>query len=70
VYEYPADPEQKAWIFSTVAEQIGQFPRIKALVYFDSPAAPKGDTRPDSTTTALEEFKSLADSALFAVSLG
>ena len=70
VYEYPADPEQKAWIFSTVAEQIGQFPRIKALVYFDSPAAPKGDTRPDSTSTALEEFKSLAESALFAVSLG
>ncbi len=70
VYEYPADPEQKAWIFSTVAEQIGQFPRIKALVYFDSPAAPKGDTRPDSTTTALDEFKSLAESTLFAVTLG
>ena len=69
VYEYPADPQQKAWIFSTVAEQIHEFPRIKALVYFDSPAAPKGATRPDSTSTALEEFTSLAESALFAVSL-
>jgi hypothetical protein len=70
VYEYPADPEQKAWIFSTVNEQIGHFPKIKALVYFDSPSAPKGDTRPDSTGTALEEFKSLAESTLFGVTLG
>jgi hypothetical protein len=70
VYEYPADPQQKAWIFSTVNQQIGRFPKIKALVYFDSPSAPKGDTRPDSTSTALEEFKSLAESALFGVSLG
>jgi hypothetical protein len=69
VYEYHADPKQKAWIYSTVAKQIGDFPAIKALVYFDSPAAPKGDTRPDSTTTALDQFKSLAESTVFAVTL-
>jgi hypothetical protein len=69
VYEYHADPKQKAWIFSTVGRQLGRFPAIKALVYFDSPAAPKGDTRPDSTVTSLNQFKELANSALFTVKL-
>jgi hypothetical protein len=67
VYEYPADPAQKAWIFSTVGSQLVQFPAIKALVYFDSKGAPKGDTRPNSTGQALHQFKQLADSALFTV---
>jgi hypothetical protein len=69
VYEYSSDPAQKAWIYSTVGEQIGRFPAIKALVYFDSPAAPKGDTRPDSTSTALDQFRELAESTIFAVTL-
>jgi beta-mannanase len=67
VYEH--DPAQKAWIFSTVARQIGRFPAIRALVYFDSPNAPKGDTRPDSSQPALSEFKKLAESAVFSVTL-
>jgi hypothetical protein len=69
VYEYPADPSRKAWIFSTVAAQLSRFPAIKALMYFDSPAAPKGDTRPDSNTEALGEFRALAESAHFTVTL-
>ncbi|MFI5906600.1 glycoside hydrolase family 26 protein [Dactylosporangium sp. NPDC051541] len=69
VYEHAADPAQKAWIFSTVAQQIGRFPAIRALVYFDSPNAPKGDTRPDSSPPALSEFKKLAESQLFDVAL-
>jgi hypothetical protein len=67
VYEH--DPAQKAWIFSTVARQLGRFPAIRALVYFDSPNAPKGDTRPDSSPPALSEFKKLAESTMFSVTL-
>jgi len=69
VYEYLPDPAKKAWIFSTVAAQLSRFPAIKGLVYFDSPSAPKGDTRPDSTTEALHQFRALADSTLFTVTL-
>jgi hypothetical protein len=69
VYEYFKDPQQKAWIFSTVAEQLGRYPAIKALVYFDSPKAPKGDTRPNSTMQALRQFKALAESGHFTVQL-
>ncbi|GGM32160.1 glycoside hydrolase family 26 protein [Dactylosporangium sucinum] len=69
VYEHAADPAQKAWIYSTVRQQLPRFPAIKALVYFDSPNAPKGDTRPDSSEPALEEFRKLADSTTFSVTL-
>ncbi|GAA0738381.1 endoglucanase [Dactylosporangium roseum] len=69
VYEHTADPAQKAWIFSTVGRQLAQFPAIKALVYFDSPHAPKGDTRPDSSDSALAEFRRLAESTVFSVTL-
>jgi hypothetical protein len=69
VYEHAADPAQKAWIYSTVRQQLGRFPAIKALVYFDSPNAPKGDTRPDSSQAALSEFQKLASSTVFSVTL-
>jgi hypothetical protein len=69
VYEYLSDPTQKAWIFSTVRAQLSRYPAIKALVYFDSPTAPKGDTRPNSTAQALRQFKALADSDHFTVVL-
>jgi hypothetical protein len=69
VYEYSADPDQKAYIFSTVMSQIHEYPAIRAMVYFDSPDAPKGDTRPDSSKAALTQFKALADSTLFGVKL-
>jgi beta-mannanase len=59
VFEYPSDPARKAWIFSTVAAQLSRYPAIKALVYFDSPSAPKGDTRPDSSQPALAEYRRL-----------
>lgn len=69
VYEYSADPDQKAYIYSTVMSQIHDYPAIRAMVYFDSPDAPKGDTRPDSSKAALTQFKALADSTLFGVKL-
>ena len=70
VFEYPSDPARKAWIFSTVAPQLRRYPAIRALVYFDSPAAPKGDTRPDSSGAALAEYRRLAGSSLFSIGTG
>jgi beta-mannanase len=70
VFDNSPNPSNKAWIFSTVASQIGRFPALKALVYFDSPAAPKGDTRPDSSSPALQEYRRLAESAIFTVHVG
>jgi len=70
VFEYPTDPSKKAWIYSTVADQLARYPAIRALVYFDSPAAPRGDTRPDSSGVALAEYRRLAGSTLFPVEVG
>jgi len=66
---YENEPARKAWIFSTVGRQLARFPAIKALVYFDSAHAPKGDTRPDSSPEALSEFRRLAAESLFSVAL-
>jgi hypothetical protein len=65
IFEYNADPSVKAKILSTVALQIGQFPAIKALVYFNSPNAPKGDTRVDSSGASLAMYKGLGGSTTF-----
>ncbi len=70
VFEYAEDPSQKAWIYSTVAQQIGQFPAIKAMMYFNSPNAPKGDTRIDSSTSALDSFKLLTADKVLEVKIG
>jgi hypothetical protein len=67
VFEYTADLTRKPWIYSTVAQQVGRYPAIKALVYFDSPNAPKGDTRPNSSNPALTEFRKLAGQSMFGV---
>lgn len=69
VFEFPSDPSQKAWIDSTVASEIGEFPQLKGIVYFDSPNAPKGDTRINSTPTALASFRALAAQPIFDVNV-
>jgi hypothetical protein len=53
-----------------VADQLRDYPAIRALVYFESGAAPKGDTRPDSSGPALAEYRRLAESSIFTVHLG
>ena len=67
VFEYPADPSSKAEIFASVTRQVDAFPALKALVYFDSPNAPKGDTRVDSSPAALEAFRAVAAMPLFSI---
>jgi hypothetical protein len=59
---------QKSAFFKTVATQLKQHPRIKALVYFDTPDAPYAgtriDTRIDSSAAALSAFKRVSNNPL------
>ncbi|MER7210998.1 hypothetical protein ABZ470_24225 [Streptosporangium sp. NPDC020072] len=60
VFERPGDPAFKERFFAGARRQVRDYPRIKALVYFDSPHAPRGDTRFDTTPGALQAFSGLA----------
>ncbi|GAA0399523.1 hypothetical protein GCM10009530_59070 [Microbispora corallina] len=58
-YERPDRPRLKRDLFVSAARQIGEFPQIKALVYFDSAVAGGGDTRFDTTPGATRAFGAL-----------
>lgn len=60
VFERADDPAFKRAFFESVRRQIRRYPQIKALVYFDSPSAPRGDTRFDTDPTADRAFTELA----------
>ncbi|MGH3747305.1 MAG: glycoside hydrolase family 26 protein [Micromonosporaceae bacterium] len=60
VFEHRPDLDRKASIFESARRQLVDYPRLKALIYFDSPRAPKGDTRVDSSLEALNTFRGLA----------
>lgn len=65
VFSSSSQPWRKARVYRSVARQIHAFPAIKALVYFDSPVAPKGDTRVDSDPQAEQAFRDLGRDAAF-----
>ncbi|HLU72585.1 MAG TPA: hypothetical protein VKZ82_10400 [Nonomuraea sp.] len=65
VFERPDDPAFKRAFFESVRHQIRRYPQIKALVYFDSPSAPRGDTRFDTLDTAAKAFTELARDSHF-----
>ncbi|MEU4330312.1 glycoside hydrolase family 26 protein [Nonomuraea dietziae] len=52
--------ERKAAFYDSVRRQVKRYPQIKALVYFDSPRAPRGDTRFDTDPSAGRAFTALA----------
>ena len=58
-FERPGAPHFKRDFFESVQRQIGDYPQIKALVYFDSPVAPRGDTRFDTTPGSTRAFTQL-----------
>jgi len=60
VFERHDRPGFKESFFDSVRGEIGEYPRIKALVYFDSPRAPRGDTRFDTTPGGRRAFGELA----------
>lgn len=65
VFERPDDPHFKARFFTSVRTTIRHYPQIKALVYFDSPYAPRGDTRFDTTPAARRAFVRLGRESYF-----
>lgn len=60
VFERPGQPAYQPAFFDSVRARLGRYPQIKALVYFDSPRAPRGVTRFDVTPRAAEAFARLA----------
>ncbi|MET8387063.1 hypothetical protein ABZV14_29105 [Streptosporangium canum] len=60
VFERRGRPGFKESFFASVREEMRRYPQIKALVYFDSPRAPRGDTRFDTTPGGLRTFSDLA----------
>jgi hypothetical protein len=65
---FSASP-QKAAFFKTVAAQFKRYPRVKAMVYFETPRGPFAgiqiDTRVDSSAAALNAFRKLSDNPQF-----
>lgn len=65
VFERPDDPGYKRRFFDSVRAKIRNYPQIKALIYFDSPHAPRGDTRFDATPGAARAFVRLGADPYF-----
>ncbi|NUS07975.1 MAG: hypothetical protein HOV97_36035, partial [Nonomuraea sp.] len=65
VFERPGDRSFKRRFFESVLRQIKRYPQIKALLYFDSPQAPRGDTSFDSDPGAARAFTELARDRYF-----
>lgn len=65
VFTSKTQPERKAFVYESAQRQIADFPAIKAILYFDSPNAPKGDTRVDSSADALSAFDQLGREGAF-----
>jgi glycosyl hydrolase family 26 len=66
IAEWSGAPNGKADFLRSVPTNIAKFPRIKAMLYFDSAKAHVGDTRPDSSAASLAGFKTMLRSAYFA----
>jgi len=69
VWESRANPGHKPYFYNTVGLEIQLYPRVKALVYFDSPDAGGRDSRVDATPAALAAYRDLGHLPVFQVDL-
>ena len=70
IEESTTNPGGKASYFNSVAQDIGNYPQIHAMVYFDQPTVPGHqvkDTAPDSSPQSLTAFTNLGDDPRFTV---
>ncbi|GII93257.1 hypothetical protein Ssi02_34880 [Sinosporangium siamense] len=67
VFERHGSPALKERFYSSVRAQIRHYPQLKALIYFDSRRAPRGDTRFDTTRRGGRAFSDLARDPYFAL---
>jgi hypothetical protein len=64
------NPDHMAEFYREVGDQIGRFPKIKAMVHFETPSNHKGqDSSVDSTPDALREYRRLGRLPVFQVSV-
>jgi Glycosyl hydrolase family 26 len=70
VWSSKQDPGHKAAFYREVGRQIGEFPRIKALVHFDTPHNQDGrDSTVDSSPDALAAYRALGRLPIFRVTI-
>jgi hypothetical protein len=65
VAESATNPDGKADFFRGVVADAKNYPRIKAMLYFDSAKAHNGDTRITSSSTSLAGFRDMAADPYF-----
>ncbi|GGJ99596.1 hypothetical protein GCM10010123_31900 [Pilimelia anulata] len=71
VWHSGANTAHQERFYRSVARQIGNFPRIRAMVYFDTPSDQrKRDSRPTRTRAGLDAFRTLARDPVFSVRVG
>ncbi|MDF5754800.1 hypothetical protein [Spongiactinospora sp. TRM90649] len=64
-FERAGDHTFKRRFFDSVRSRIQRYPQVKAMVYFDSALAPRGDTRFDTSAGAGRAFRDLARDSYF-----
>ncbi|HYN97030.1 MAG TPA: glycosyl hydrolase, partial [Pilimelia sp.] len=70
VWHSKRNPAHKARFYRSVGTQIARFPRVKALVHFDTPKNQKGwDSRVDTTPEALTAYRQLGRLPIFDVAV-
>jgi hypothetical protein len=70
VWASPENPGHQADFYRSVARQITDFPRIKALVHFDTPSDQRGrDSRPERTSDGLAAYRELGRMPIFQVKI-
>jgi hypothetical protein len=70
VWHSESNQGHKPYFFRSVAQQVQLFPRVKAMVYFDTPHNQQGmDSRVDSTEEALGAYCVLGQHPAFRVAL-
>jgi hypothetical protein len=68
VWYSPRNPTHQATFFDSVGKQMELFPRVKAMMYFDTPSQQQGrNSRVDATSGGLRAYRKLGRSPVFQV---
>jgi hypothetical protein len=71
VWSSKRNPGHKAAFYREVGRQITRFPRIRAMVHFETPRSEEGrDSRVDATRESLAAYRSLGRLPIFQVEVG
>jgi hypothetical protein len=68
VWHHDGNPGHRAGFYGSVSRQMPLFPRVKAMVYFDTPSDQRGrDSRVDRTPDGLAAYRELSSERTFQV---